>query len=115
MSDDLGGGIWWRKDNSSKNTPSNMPAAILAARLYKKFSNPGDLQWAKDIYHWQKSVLYDASSGWVYDNIDKNSTKILPGNSLITRALFWVPHWNCTKLPEAPATWAMLLRPPTMR
>lgn len=75
MSDDLGGGIWWRKDNPSKNTPSNMPAAILAARLYKKFSNPGDLQWAKDIYHWQKSVLYDASSGWVYDNIDKNSTK----------------------------------------
>jgi predicted alpha-1,6-mannanase (GH76 family) len=74
-SGDLGGGIWWRKDNGSKNTPSNMPAAILAARLYKKFNNPQDLQWANQIYDWNKSVLYDASSGWVYDNIDKNGVK----------------------------------------
>jgi predicted alpha-1,6-mannanase (GH76 family) len=74
-SSDLGGGIWWRKDNPSKNTPSNMPAAILAARLYKKFNNAEDLQWAQQIYDWQKSVLYDAGSGWVYDNIDKNGNK----------------------------------------
>jgi predicted alpha-1,6-mannanase (GH76 family) len=74
-SNELGGGIWWRKDNSSKNAPSNMPAAILAARLYKKFNNADDLQWAQQIYDWQKSVLYDASSGWVYDNIDKNGVK----------------------------------------
>ena len=74
-SSDLGGGIWWRKDNGSKNTPSNMPAAILAARLYRKFNNPQDLQWANQIYDWNKSVLYDASSGWVYDNIDKNGVK----------------------------------------
>lgn len=74
-STDLGGGIWWRKDNPSKNTPSNMPAAILAARLYRKFNNAEDLQWAQQIYDWQKSVLYDASSGWVYDNIDKNGSK----------------------------------------
>jgi len=74
-SSDLGGGIWWRKDNPSKNTPSNMPAAILAARLYKQFKNASDLQWAKNIYDWQKQVLYDASSGWVYDNIDKSGNK----------------------------------------
>jgi predicted alpha-1,6-mannanase (GH76 family) len=74
-SSDLGGGIWWRKDNPSKNTPSNMPAAILAARLYKKFNRADDLQWAKNIYDWQKQVLYDATSGWVYDNIDKAGNK----------------------------------------
>jgi predicted alpha-1,6-mannanase (GH76 family) len=74
-SSDLGGGIWWRKDNSSKNTPSNMPAAILAARLYKKFNRAEDLQWAQNIYNWQKQVLYDAASGWVYDNIDKAGVK----------------------------------------
>jgi len=74
-SNDLGGGIWWRKDNPSKNTPSNMPAAILAARLYKKFNRAEDLQWAKNIYDWEKQVLYDASSGLVYDNIDKGGTK----------------------------------------
>lgn len=70
-SSDLGGGLWWRKDNPSKNTPSNMPAAILAARLYKKFNRADDLQWAQNIYNWEKQVLYDAASGWVYDNIDK--------------------------------------------
>lgn len=74
-SSDLGGGIWWRKDNPSKNTPSNMPAAILAARLYKAFNKPEDLQWAQNIYNWQKSVLYDPVSGWVYDNIEKNGNK----------------------------------------
>jgi predicted alpha-1,6-mannanase (GH76 family) len=74
-STDLGGGIWWRKDNPSKNAPSNMPAAILAARLYKKFNRAEDLQWAKQIYDWQKLVLYDNASGLVYDNIDKSGTK----------------------------------------
>lgn len=74
-SSDLGGGIWWRKDNSSKNAPSNLPAAILAARLYKAFNNPADLQWAKDIFAWQKTVLYEPGSGWVYDNIEANGNK----------------------------------------
>ncbi len=74
-SNDLGGGIWWRKDNPSKNTPSNMPAAILAARLYKAFNNADDLEWAKKIYDWQKLVLYEPGTGWVYDNIEKSGTK----------------------------------------
>ena len=52
-----------------------MPAAILATRLYRAFNNPDDLVWAKQIYDWQKATLYDASSGWVYDNIDKNGVK----------------------------------------
>lgn len=74
-SDDLGGGIWWRKDHPSKNAPSNLPAAILAARLYKEFSNSDDLAWAKKIFQWQKSTLYDATTGLVYDNIDANGQK----------------------------------------
>ena len=74
-SNDLNGGIWWRKDYSSKNTPSNLPAAILAARLYKAFNNADDLAWANKIYDWQKATLYEAATGWVYDNIDKNGNK----------------------------------------
>jgi predicted alpha-1,6-mannanase (GH76 family) len=74
-SDDLGGGLWWRKDNPSKNTPSNMPAAILAARRYKAFNDNADLQWAQKIYDWEKATLYDNASGLVYDNIDKNGNK----------------------------------------
>ncbi|MBS1567249.1 MAG: glycosyl hydrolase family 76 [Bacteroidetes bacterium] len=74
-STDLGGGLWWRKDNPSKNTPSNMPAAILAARLYALSGKADDLQWAKQIYDWQKQVLYDPGTGLVYDNIDKSGAK----------------------------------------
>ena len=74
-STDLGGGIWWRKDNPSKNAPSNLPAAILAARLYREFNNADDLEWAKKIYNWQKDVLYEPNSGWVYDNIDAAGNK----------------------------------------
>ncbi len=74
-SDALGGGIWWRKDNPSKNTPSNMPAAILAARLYEAFNNADDLDWAKKIYSWEKSVLYESATGLVYDNIGADGTK----------------------------------------
>jgi len=74
-SSDLGGGIWWRKDDPSKNTPSNMPAAILAARLYKVGGNSADLQWAQKIYDWEKATLYDPATGLVYDNIDKNGVK----------------------------------------
>ncbi len=74
-SNDLGGGIWWRKDKSSKNTPSNMPAAILAARLYAMDGNAADLEWAKKIYNWQKSTLYENASGLVYDNITKGGVK----------------------------------------
>jgi predicted alpha-1,6-mannanase (GH76 family) len=74
-SDDLGGGLWWRKDNPSKNTPSNMPAAILAARLYKAFHSADDLQWAQKIYNWERTNLYESTTGLVYDNIDKNGNK----------------------------------------
>jgi predicted alpha-1,6-mannanase (GH76 family) len=74
-SSDLGGGIWWRKDNGSKNAPSNLPAAILAARLYQRFNNPADLQMATDIYNWMKNTLYEPNSGLVYDNIEKNGNK----------------------------------------
>jgi len=74
-SDQLGGGIWWRKDNPSKNAPSNLPAAILAARLYRNFNNAEDLQWAQKIYAWMRSTLYDNTNGLVYDNIDKNGNK----------------------------------------
>jgi len=74
-SSDLGGGIWWRKDDPSKNTPSNMPAAILAARLYKIGGNSADLQWAQKIYDWERATLYDPTTGLVYDNIGKDGVK----------------------------------------
>jgi predicted alpha-1,6-mannanase (GH76 family) len=74
-STDLGGGIWWRKDNGEKGACSNMPAAILAARLYQQFNRAEDLQWAQQIYTWQKNVLYESSTGLVYNDIKADGNK----------------------------------------
>ncbi|RYY57115.1 MAG: glycosyl hydrolase family 76 [Chitinophagaceae bacterium] len=67
----MNGGIAWRKSMPwYKNTPANGPAAILAARLYRNFSRPDDLDWSKKIYGWMKDSLYNNNTGWVYDGIN---------------------------------------------
>lgn len=68
--DVLGGGLLWKMDEPfGKNACSNGPGAILAMRLYEIDENPEDLQWAKDIYAWEKNNLVDPTNGLVWDNI----------------------------------------------
>ncbi len=68
----MGGGIAWRKEQLDyKNTPANAPAVILAARLYQRFGDPADLEWAINIYDWQKKTLVDPESGLVWDGINR--------------------------------------------
>ncbi|NTS42580.1 glycosyl hydrolase family 76 [Flavisolibacter sp. BT320] len=70
----MGGGIAWRKAMPYyKNTPANAPAAILAARLYKKTKNADDLAWSKKIYSWLKDSLYNKNTGWVYDGMNSDN------------------------------------------
>lgn len=70
--DDFGGAIGWEKSQIDyKNTPSNAPAVILAARLYQKFGNEEDLEWAHKIYDWQKDTLVDPETGIVWDGINR--------------------------------------------
>lgn len=70
-SDELGGGIWWSKDKGGKNAVSNGPASIIASRRYKIFGNTGDLEWAKKLYSWERSTLFNVNGG-VWDNINKD-------------------------------------------
>lgn len=72
----VGGGIAWNKERKSKNACSNGPACILAARLYQRFGNEEDKEWAQKIYNWEKSVLFNANTGAVYDNIDVETGEI---------------------------------------
>jgi len=69
-SDIAGGGLMWEKqDPYGKNACSNGPAAIFAARLFREKKNFDDLEWAKKIYHWERSTLFDEETGAIWDNI----------------------------------------------
>jgi predicted alpha-1,6-mannanase (GH76 family) len=71
--EEQGGGISWKRGQPAyKNTPSNAPAAILAARLYREFGRKSDLQWAHRIYRWQMGNLVDPTSGFVWDGKNRN-------------------------------------------
>lgn len=71
------GGIAWKKDQlHSKNACSNGPASILAARLYQKFGNEDDKEWAQRIYDWEKEYLFNPASGAVYDGLNANTGEV---------------------------------------
>lgn len=68
---DLGGAIQWNKSApNSMNACTNGPAIILATRLYRVKGNAADLETAKNIYTWMKSMLVNPVTGEVWDNYD---------------------------------------------
>lgn len=107
--DALGGGVYWREgDNSTKNTCSNAPVAVLALRLYqltgKKDRNY--LDTAQRIYRWTNQKL--RSEGDVYwDNIrtsdgmvDKTEYTYNTGMMIYTDALLYVVTQDKTYLKD---------------
>ena len=71
-SPDLGGGLWWKTDNQSKNACVNGPAAIAAALLSRACQQPTYLTKATNIFAWERATLFDSATGRVYDNIRRN-------------------------------------------
>lgn len=70
-----GGGISWKQSEpQSKNSCSNGPAGIIAARLYQLHGKKAeDLEWAKKIFEWQTAKLV-GPDGRVYDHITNHET-----------------------------------------
>ncbi len=68
---DRRGGIVWRRDDPRPytNAPANGPAAILAARLHRRYGDPADLDWARRIADWLQKTLVDPDSGLVWDGV----------------------------------------------
>lgn len=67
-----GGGVPWRRQQPAyKNVPANGPAAILAARLYRRDGRREDLAWAERIVAWMHATLVDAETGVVWDGVNR--------------------------------------------
>ena len=68
--DDLGGGIWWRRGDSFKNAPANGPAAIFHARA-------GDQERAAAMTRWLTETLVDPATGLVWDGIRADTGELV--------------------------------------
>ena len=67
--DDKLGGIFWQENKkTSRNTCSNAPFALLAARLYEITANREYLDQAIAVYEWTRDTLRD-QDGVYWDNI----------------------------------------------
>jgi uncharacterized protein YyaL (SSP411 family) len=66
--DNLGGGIYWRLDQQSKNTCANAPAAASALRIDQVAGDPEQRAWALKIKAWTDQTLQD-TDGLYWDNI----------------------------------------------
>jgi len=72
ISTNLGGGLWWKVDNRSKNACVNGPGAI-AAFLLGKATGKGDyFTIATNLFLWERATLFDAATGKISDSINVN-------------------------------------------
>ncbi len=71
-STNLGGGLWWKTDNKSKNACVEGPGAIAAVLVGRIYNDSSYLANASNIFQWEMSKLFNAETGQVYDNIRKN-------------------------------------------
>lgn len=67
ISDDLGGGLFWRTDNQTKNSCVNCPASIAACLIGDATGDDTYYEKAKDLMEWEFAHMFNQSSGAVYD------------------------------------------------
>lgn len=81
VSDDLGGGLFWRVENQCKNTCVNCPGAIAAAFLAKATGEEGYYDKMFVCLDWAVRVMFELDTGKVYDCINLDGS---------------VNHWSST-------------------
>lgn len=74
-SEDLGGGLWWRVDNQTKNACVNGPGAIAACLLGGSLKDESYFEKAKAIMEWERANLYEPDTGHVYDSYNIQGEK----------------------------------------
>ena len=71
-STNLGGGLWWKTDNRSKNACVNGPGAIAAFLLGKATGEGAYFTKSTNIFRWLRATLFEPATGKVFDNISTN-------------------------------------------
>lgn len=71
-STNLGGGLWWKVTNRSKNACVNGPGSIAAHLLYDITGEHGYLEKSEAIFQWERATLFDLNTGAIADNIRAN-------------------------------------------
>lgn len=74
-SDDLGGGVWWRTDNNTKNACINCPLSIAACLLGDILDDESYYEKAVQIMDWVAANLYEEETGNVYDSYNIQGDK----------------------------------------
>ncbi|MBP5250233.1 MAG: glycoside hydrolase family 76 protein, partial [Lachnospiraceae bacterium] len=74
-SEDLGGGIFWRIENTTKNACINCPAAIAACLLAEETHDDSYYEKAVMIMDWVVDNIYETKTGRVYDAYEMNGNK----------------------------------------
>lgn len=67
ISDDLGGGLFWRTDNQTKNSCVNCPSSIAACLLAKATGDDSYYEIAKELMNWEFTNMF-GTNGAVYDS-----------------------------------------------
>lgn len=71
----LNGGLYWCEQKKfTKNTCSNAPVVVMAARMHLQTSEAKYLEAAEELYAWIKEHLRDSEDGLYYDNIHLDGT-----------------------------------------
>ncbi len=68
ISDDLGGGLFWRTDNQTKNSCINCPASIAACLLGEATGDDSYYEKAKALMDWEFENMLNTSTGAVSDS-----------------------------------------------
>ncbi|YCM45826.1 glycoside hydrolase family 76 protein [Verrucomicrobiaceae bacterium 227] len=71
-SGDLGGGLWWKTENLTKNACVNGPGAIAAFLLGEATKEDAYKQKAKEMFGWVKANLFDPKTGAVADHMRRD-------------------------------------------
>ncbi|MES2440028.1 MAG: glycoside hydrolase family 76 protein [Verrucomicrobiota bacterium] len=69
ISPDLGGGLWWKTDNKSKNACVNGPGSIAAFLLGLSTRDTTYTTKAKELFLWERETLFDERTGKISDSI----------------------------------------------